>query len=233
MIDFSSFKMLTFDCYGTLIDWETGILNALKPIMAAHSVKTSDYQLLETYGRLESFIESGPYQTYREILRQVVIRLGAEFGFDPTEREIASLPESLKNWPPFDDTVAALKRLKSKYELGIISNIDDDLFELSNQLLEVEFDKIITAKQAQCYKPSLRTFEFALRKLDLTSHEILHVAQSLFHDHVPAKKIGLSTVWINRRRTQPGDSHGATPKAEATPDAEFYDLKSFADAACG
>lgn len=228
MINYNSFKILTFDCYGTLIDWETGMLNVLRPVLAERGVAVDDDQILETYAQIESAVKDGPYKPYRAVLSEVMVNMGRQFGFSPRPHEFTALADSLPNWPPFDDTVAGLKKLKSKFQLGIISNIDDDLFAGSNKQLQVEFDHIITAGQVGAYKPSLKMFETALDKIGLPKQKILHVAQSLYHDHVPAQQLGLTTVWINRRHNRPGT--GATPHAEATPDAEFPDLASLVKA---
>ncbi len=228
MINYNSFEILTFDCYGTLIDWETGMLNVLRPVLTERGVAVDDDQILETYAQIESAVKDGPYKPYRAILSEVMVNMGRQFGFSPRPHEFTALSDSLADWPPFDDTVSGLKKLKSKFQLGIISNIDDDLFAGSNKQLEVEFDYIITAEQVRAYKPATTVFEYALKKIGLPRQKILHVAQSLYHDHVPAKQFGLSTVWINRRHNRPGS--GATPHAEATPDAEFPDLASLVKA---
>src|SRR3954469_5071431 len=154
MPDFSQFECLTFDCYGTLIDWETGILSALKPLLAAHNKNLADEALLEMYGSFESQIESGEYMSYRHVLQRVTQRIAARLSFPLYEGEIDILPNSLKNWVPFPDTVEALKHLKTKYRLAIISNTDDDLFAETATLLEVPFDHVITAQQVRSYKPS-------------------------------------------------------------------------------
>lgn len=229
MLNFDQFKILTFDCYGTLIDWETGILNVLRPLLIEQGVAVGDGQVLETYAGIEAAVEAGSYKPYRAVLSEVMANLGSEFGFSPKPHEFTALAESLADWPPFEDTVEALRALKSKYQLGIISNVDDDLFAGSNKQLQVEFDHIITAGQVGAYKPSLKMFETAMDKIGLDKTEVLHVAQSLFHDHVPAREFGLSTAWINRRHNQTG--HGATPPAQITPDAEFPDLASLVKAA--
>lgn len=221
---FDQFEVISFDCYGTLIDWEHGILGAVKPVLAEHGIAVSNDNILETYARLESEIESGPYQPYRKIVRAVMTRMAERFGFIPNDTECDVIVSSLANWPPFEDTVAALRVLKSRYRLAIISNIDDDLFAGTNLRLGIEFDYIITAAQVGAYKPSMRVFEYAFQKIGCQKGEWLHVAQSLYHDHVPAQRLGLGTVWIDRRQDQPGS--GATPEAVATPDATFPDLTS-------
>jgi 2-haloacid dehalogenase len=228
MLNFDSFEALTFDCYGTLIDWEAGIWGALRPVLAAHGVSETMDAALERFGRLESAAEAGPYQTYRSVLGQVLAGLGRELNFTPTPAELARFGGSVEDWPAFSDSAAALKALKRRYKLGIISNVDDDLFAFSNRRLDVTFDWIVTAQQAGSYKPSQHNFQVAFERLGLPREKILHVAQSLFHDHAPAKQLGLTTVWINRRHDKPGP--GATPAADAQPDLELPDLGSLAAA---
>jgi 2-haloacid dehalogenase len=225
MLDFKRFKALTFDCYGTLIDWETGMLGALRPLAAAHAKEISDAQMLALYGELESEIEEEKYRKYRDVLREVVRRMGARLGFDATEAEMASLPDSLGKWPPFPDTVAALRRLQSRYQLAIISNTDDALFARTAKLLEVPFDHVITAEQVGAYKPSPRNFQAALERLDLPKDKVLHVGQSRHHDIAPARALGWKCVLVTRR------GRGAVVANAAQPDLEVPDLKSLADAA--
>lgn len=227
MIDYSRFSTLTFDCYGTLIDWETGILNAIRPVLLRHGVSLSDDETLELFGDLEAVAERPPYRTYRKVLATVVDGFGERLGFEATDDDRSALSESVGDWPAFPDTGEALQRLARHYRLVIISNVDDELFARSNERLPVTFHDIVTAQQVGGYKPDLANFHFALRKIDTPVEKVLHVAQSLFHDIRPANSIGLTTVWINRRHDRPG--HGATPPADATPAAEFPDLKSFAD----
>jgi 2-haloacid dehalogenase len=218
---------LTFDCYGTLIDWESGILTALRPMLAVHQVHPSDDEILTAYGRLETEAEHGPFRPYREILADVVRGFGKEYGFAPSESEITSLAESVRNWPAFPDTVAALRRLGEKHQLVILSNIDQDLVQGSLEHLEVPFFAVITAEEIGSYKPSLNNFRYLLEKLDVPKSEILHCAQSLFHDIAPANEIGLKTVWVNRRKGKSGS--GATPPATATPDFEIGNLRELAN----
>jgi 2-haloacid dehalogenase len=226
LIDFAHTEVLTFDCYGTLIDWETGILSALRPVLRVHSVDVSDAQVLEQFAQLESTLESGDYRPYREILKEVMIGLGRTFEFEPTPIELNSLATSVVEWPAFADSSAALHALKKRFKLGIISNIDDDLFAASNRRLGVTFDWVITAQQVHSYKPSTLNFEVALERIGVPQDHLVHVAQSLFHDHVPAKSLGLTTVWVNRRAGKSGP--GATPPANAQPDLEVPDLRTLA-----
>lgn len=227
MLDFSQFKVLTFDCYGTLIDWETGILGALCPILVAHRIKAADEELLEAYSAAESRAESGVFKPYKEVLKEVVRELGKRFRFRPNEQEQRSLPESVKTWQPFPDTVEALKRLRRCYKLSIISNIDDDLFTETAKLLQVPFDFVTTAHEVKSYKPSLNNFQHALAKMKTAKEQVLHVAESLHHDVQPTLALGIHSVWVNRRHGKAGV--GASGSSSAKPDLEVPDLKTLAD----
>jgi 2-haloacid dehalogenase len=227
MLDFSQFRAITFDCYGTLIDWESGILGALQPILARHGLQTDDSEILRLYGEFELEAEAGNYIPYREVLREVVAGFGKEFGFQPTAAEQNALPDSLANWEPFPDTVAALRKIKSKLQVGIISNIDDAMFATSQPKLGIDFDYVTTSGQARAYKPSLKIFEMAENKMRIQRHEWLHAGQSIYHDVIPAKSLGLATVWVNRPSRRPGV--GAVRQAAGQPDVEVYSLAELAD----
>jgi 2-haloacid dehalogenase len=224
MVNFRQFEVLSFDCYGTLIDWESGILTALKPILLNHNIDIGDKQILELFAEQESIQEAGEYLKYREILKIVVQSLGEKLKFTPAEAELNSLAESIQNWEPFPDTVEALKVLKKSYKLTIISNIDYDLFAYTTKKLGVEFDWIITAEQVKSYKPSLQNFEVAIQRMGISPDKLLHVAQSVYHDIVPAKSMGIAAVWVNRRQAKEG--FGATVPASGNPDLEVPDLKT-------
>jgi len=223
MLDFSRFKCLSFDCYGTLIDWESGMLPVLHRMLRAHGAEASDAQLLNEYAELEADAEAGEYQPYRTILRNVMLGFARRHGFTATQVEQESLAASLPDWPPFPDTVAALQQLKRRFKLAIISNTDDDLFAGTARHLSVPFDFVITAQQVKSYKPSTRNFEEALRRLGIAKDRWLHVAQSLFHDIAPARSLGIATVWVKRRQGVAG--FGATRSATATPEVAVTDLK--------
>ena len=225
-LNFDDLQVLTFDCYGTLIDWESGIWEALCPVFADHRIEMTTDQALELYSELESEAERGEYHDYKTVLRMVLEGFGSRLGFVPTQIELHRLPESVKDWPAFPDSTRALQAFKKKYKLAIVSNVDDDLIAWSAQRLDVQFDWIITAQQAKSYKPSLNNFHLALERIGAPRNKILHVAQSLFHDIVPAKALGLSTVWINRRHDKAG--FGATPPAQAQPDLQVPDLQTLA-----
>jgi 2-haloacid dehalogenase len=227
--DFSRFRVISFDCYGTLIDWETGILAAIRPIFLAHGAELSDPEILRVYSELELEAESREYRPYREVLSSVVCGFGIRLGFHPTHEEQQSLPDSLDRWAPFPDTVASLRRLKAKYQLAIISNVDDDLFSETTRRLEIEFDHVITAAQARAYKPSLQVFQLAEDKIGVGREQWLHAAQSIYHDVIPARSLGISTVWVNRASMHHGAS--AVKKASTTPDVEVHSLAELAQLA--
>ena len=225
-MNFSRFEILSFDCYGTLIDWEAGIFAALRPILAAHQKPLSDSALLEFYGELEAEAEAGEFRAYRDVLQSVVRGFGERLGFTPSPAEARSLPESLANWQPFADTVESLRALKGRYRLAIISNVDDDLFATTAPKLGVEFDHVITAQQAGAYKPAPAIFNLAKQRINVAAERWLHVGQSVYHDVVPAKSLGLSTVWVNRPSPRAGV--GAVKAALGVPDLEVSSLKELA-----
>ncbi|MEG4497943.1 haloacid dehalogenase type II [Microcoleus sp. F10-C6] len=229
MLEFNQFEVVSFDCYGTLIDWERGILSALKQLLSNREIDFSDEGILELFAEFESELENpnDRYIRYREILQQIVKNFGQRFDFAPTETEINCLVDSLKNWQPFPDTVAALSALKQKYKLAVISNIDDDLFAGTAKHLKVELDWLITAEKVRSYKPSTRNFEIALETMGISADKLLHVAQSIYHDIVPAASMGISTVWVNRRHDKTGS--GATMPASGKPDLEVPDLKTLVE----
>ncbi|MGD1081119.1 MAG: haloacid dehalogenase type II [Candidatus Sulfotelmatobacter sp.] len=229
MLDFTRFEILTFDCYGTLIDWEAGILSALHRVLSTHGKKIDDATVLKLYGDFEQRSERGAFRPYREVLQSVVRQFAAEFHFTPSVEEMRSLPDSLPTWKPWPDTVASLRELKTHFRLAILSNVDDDLFAGTRPQLGVELDEVITAQQAQAYKPSLKLFELALSRINAPAHRVLHVAQSIYHDIVPAQSLGLATVWVNRPSARPGV--GAVKAAEANPDLTVSSLAELAAAA--
>lgn len=225
MMDFGSFEALTFDCYGTLVDWERGILEALTPVLAAHGADAGgDEAALERFARLESGIQAGPFRSYRSVLEEVMRAFGAELGFQPSRGEVAAFAASVPSWRPFADTVPALRALSRRYRLAVVSNVDDDLFDGTATRLEVPFSAVVTAQQVRSYKPARAHFDEVLRRLDLPRERVLHVAQSLFHDIAPARALGFRCVWVNRRAGRSGS--GATSSATAQPDLEVPDLSS-------
>ena len=226
MVDFDDFRVITFDCYGTLVDWETGILGALRPILEQHGVTVDDRTLLEMYAQSEAAIEAGPYKRYREVLAEVVRKFGGRFGFEASAEEQASLADSIQRWEPFPDTNEALRRLKTKYKLGIISNIDDELFAWSSAKMGDAFDFVITAQQAGSYKPSRNNFEVALDRIGVPKQQMLHAAESLYHDIAPTREMGIRNAWVYRRAGKEG--FGATKPADAKPDVKVKSLRELA-----
>jgi 2-haloacid dehalogenase len=226
-IDASAYDALTFDCYGTLIDWETGLLRQLKPILERNDAHVIDGFILDYFGSCETRIEHGPYQSYRSVLTEVLAAFGERLGFTPTAEERLNFAQSVGDWLPFPDTIAALKRLGSRFQLAVISNIDDDLFDLTQARLGINFDHVITAQQVGAYKPDTKPFTTALARIGIDKHRLLHVAQSRYHDIAPAKALGLATAWIDRRGGAPG---GATPEHDAVPTFTFDSLTALADA---
>jgi 2-haloacid dehalogenase len=228
------FSALTFDCYGTLIDWETGILTALRPWTAAHGVEVDDEELLAAFGRAESRREAAdPTAPYPRILAGVLEDLAEELGTTASPEEAAAFGASVKDWPVFPDSPEALAYLKRHYKLVIVSNVDRASFRHSNAKLGVTFDAIVTADDAGAYKPAHNHFRLALAQLadmGIPKDQVLHVAQSLYHDHVPAQQLGLRTMWVNRRAAH-GQDGGATPAAPVpvTPNGEVPTLAALAD----
>ena len=232
-MDFSHFTTISFDCYGTLIDWESGILPVLRGVLGRHGESVPDAAILELYAEFEAEAEGGPYQSYRDVLQSVVKAFADRFHFEASPAEISSLHESIRAWLPFPDTVPALRELQKRFKLVVISNIDNDLFEKTRKHLGVEFDNVITAEKARSYKPSLNNFQTALRTLAISPDRLLHAAQSIYHDVVPARSLGISTVWVNRKSARAGIGAvraSADRASEKRPDLEVSDLASLAAA---
>jgi 2-haloacid dehalogenase len=225
-MSFESLRLITFDCYGTLIDWENGMLTALRPMFSPDGRSVSDAQLLEHYGEIEAEIEAGPYLPYRQVLSRTAQEMGRRMGVAISEQQGGAFAESLTRWQPFPDTVAALEAMKKKFRLGIISNVDDDLFAETQKQLGVEFDFVVTAQQVRSYKPSHRNFAEALRRSGASKEQMLHAGQSLYHDVAPANALGIRNVWVNRPSIRPGS--GAARPGVATP---TYEVRSLAELA--
>ncbi len=229
------FKVLTFDCYGTLIDWETGILNELKPWAARHGLTLDDDTLLEAFAEEEAACErTTPEKLYPQILAAVLGRLAKRWSVALDEGEAPEFGGSVGAWPAFADSPKALVYLQKHYSLVILSNVDRRSFALSESRLGINFKRVITAEHVGSYKPDVRNFEYMLKDLERTlgvgPEVILHTAQSLFHDIVPAKAMGLTTMWINRRKAS--DRWGATPPPPvegtgAAPDLEVAGMAEF------
>ncbi len=213
-------KIISFDCYGTLIDWEIGILSTLRPLFNKYEIDIEDDEILEIYSIIESRLERN-YLPYKEILKRIVLKFSDYFDFDLEKEEKLILLNNFGNFEPFEDTNDVLKTIKDKgYKIAIISNVDDDLFELTKRKFDVEFDYVITASQVKAYKPSHLIFEYALKVFNVEKNALLHVAQSYYHDIIPTKELGIRNVHIKRR------GFGATPRVyKITADFEFDNLR--------
>jgi 2-haloacid dehalogenase len=233
-VELTDFDTLTFDCYGTLIDWESGIFEGLKPLlMRARTPLTRD-QVLEAHARHESSQQKfTPAKRYQELLAIVYKRIAEEWGLHHTHEECVAYGQSIRKWPAFADSAAALQYLKKHYKLVILSNVDNESFTFSNARLQVEFDAIVTAEDVGSYKPSPRNFEYLLEKLaecGIRKEKILHTAESLFHDHKPANDFGLASCWIYRRHSQPGFGATMNPGLQPNIDFRFNSIADFVEA---
>ena len=230
----TDFSALTFDCYGTLIDWESGIFTALQPLIAQGGNGLARDAALEAFARHESAQEQEtPDMIYSDLLAQVHARLAREWGAALDAAADRRFGASVPDWPAFPDSPVALAYLKRHFKLVILSNVDRASFAGSNRRLGVEFDAIYTAQDIGSYKPDLRNFEYMLARLaeiGIEPAQILHTAQSLFHDHAPAKKVGLASCWIDRRHAAAGWGATMPPPAGAVCDFRFTSLAAIAEA---
>ncbi|ATR19055.1 2-haloacid halidohydrolase IVa (plasmid) [Roseomonas mucosa] len=230
----TDFKVLTFDCYGTLIDWESGMIEGLRPLTEKVGRPLGRNEILEAHAFHESTQQiQTPARPYAELLPIVYKRLAEQWGVPVTLEECLAYGRSVGNWPAFEDSPGALQYLKKFYKLVILSNVDNASFAASNKRLQVEFDAIITAEDAGSYKPSPRNFEYMLQRLGaglggekIGKEHILHTAESMFHDHRPANAFGLASCWIYRRHKDQG--FGATMNPGTMPHVDFQ-FNSMAD----
>lgn len=224
-MNWQQFEWVSFDCYGTLIDWESGILGYLRPLLRAKGSEISDSQILNLYSQLEPKEEAGEYRRYRQVLAGVMRGFAEELRVDFTQFEISGLADSVAGWKPFPDTVPGLRDLGTRFRLAILSNIDDDLFAVTAKHLEVRFDLVITAEQVRSYKPSHNNFEVLLERAGTARTRLLHAAESLYHDVAPAREMGIANVWVNRRQ---GRRAAASRLADAKPDVEVATIQQLA-----
>ncbi len=229
-MNLTDFTTLTFDCYGTLIDWESGIAAALGPWAGRAGADAE--ALLAAFARVENRLQrDNPTAPYPELLRKGALAIAADLGAPMADGEARAFASSIKDWPAFPDSAEGLAYLKRHYKLVILSNVDIASFAHSNAKLGVDFDAIFTAEDIGSYKPDLANFRYMLARLEamgIAKSQILHTAQSPYHDIAPARHIGLATNWINRRGLKPGG--GATPAAAATPDFEHPSIAAFVEA---
>ena len=215
------FDVVTFDCYGTLVDWEGGIREAFRRAATADGVSLSPPAVLAAYAEIEPEVEGEAYRSYRDVLAETAVRVAARLGWRIDNDRARFLPESLPAWQPFADTNPALGRLAAAgCRLGILSNVDDDLLAGTRHLLNASFDPVITAAQVRSYKPAPAHF-LAARRLFPEGTRWLHAAQSYFHDVVPCRRLGIPVAWINRKNERAG--------AQGPPDWEMQDLAQLAD----
>ncbi|MDH3389419.1 MAG: HAD hydrolase-like protein [Gammaproteobacteria bacterium] len=231
----SDYKMLTFDTYGTLIDWESGIYNALQPLLDKVPIKLGRDEVLELFAEFEIRQQTEtPTRVYSSLLADVARAIAGKWQIRISDEEANAFGRSVKDWPAFDDSPAALDYLRQHYLMATVTNCDRISYMGSNARLEIEWDAIYTAQDIGCYKPSLRNFEYlfeqARRDLGILPHEILHVAQSLAHDMVPATQMGMTKLWINRRHGQEGLGATAPPQGDFTIEWEFPGMAEFVEA---
>jgi 2-haloacid dehalogenase len=225
------FSVLTFDCYGTLIDWESGIWNAIAPVLDRSAATVRRDQLLEVFGRHESAQQSAtPDMLYPQLLAEVYKEVGRELGFEAADHEARAFGASIPDWPAYPDSPGALAYLKRHYKLVILSNVDRESFRHSQVRLGVEFDAVFTAQDIGSYKPDPRNFQYMLDRLSergIGKEQVLHTAESLHHDHVPARRFGLATCWIRRRHGQ-GATASGRPGTDVRTDFQFESLGAMA-----
>lgn len=231
MIDFAPVRALTFDCYGTLIDWETGIGVALERHAKLRGFAAPPLEgFLAAFGRLETTVQqANPGWLYPRVLAECFTHLANSFAFPASSEDARAFGESVGEWPPFSDSGAALRRLQSRFKLVVVSNVDRASFSRSATALGVEFDAIVTAQDVGAYKPDARMFTAAIAAcgaLGATRDSIVHVAQSLYHDVATARSLGMKTVWVDRRAGREG---GATPPSDALPDLRVETLAELAE----
>lgn len=222
----ADFDLLSFDCYGTLVDWESAIVECIQSILEAHDAHLNNAIVLELFSQYEP-IEQAAGGSYREVLRRVLHRYGHRLGFKPRDDELEEFEECVARSTPFEDTLESLETLGSKFKLAIISNTDADLFAITQESLHVDFEHVVTAQEIGCYKPDPEIFNRALTTFG-DNTRVLHVAQSLFHDIKPARELGLATAWIDRT----AGKRGAAKFADVEPDWKFENLKELTNSVC-
>ncbi len=237
MGDFDGYDALSFDCYGTLIDWERGIASALRPWATRYRLAVDEEALVAAHGRHETHVQRAmPTTPYPAVLAETMRRIGAELGAAVSDEEARTYGASVGEWPPFPDSGPALAALSERYRLAILSNVDRASFARSAAALGVEFDFVVTAEDAGAYKPDPAGFRHLLAELDglgIAPDRVLHVAESLYHDHAPAVALGLASVWIHRRHDRGGFGATHEPADAVEPRWRFPSLAAFAEAALG
>ena len=220
VLNFNRYEWLSFDCYGTLVDWETGISDAVAGVFALHGIRKTREQILALFADAEPKVQmSGEFLEYRRMLRDVMEIMAWEASVRLPGPEANCLADSMPRWPIFPDASEALQDLQGRYKLAVISNVDDDLFQQSERALGIKFDALITSQQAGSYKPAQRNFEVAQERMGVEKGKWLHIGESLYHDIGPANLLGIDSVWVNRP-----DRGGGTRTTDAVPSLEVPDL---------
>ncbi len=223
-LDFGRFEWVSFDCYGTLVDWETGISTAVGEVLESHGMRKSKAEVLALFAGAEPRVQgSEDFLEYRTVLRRVMAAIGVAVGIRFRESDLDCLADTLPGWPVFPEVVDALKELGAHCRLGVISNVDDDLFGGTAEVLGVDFDVVVTAQQVRSYKPNLRNFHAAREQMGIETDRWLHVAESLYHDIGPANRLGIPSAWVDR-----ADRGGGTRITDAVPDLVVPDLAALA-----
>ena len=226
-------KAISFDCYGTLIDWESGIANALSDWSRRRGAGLERPELLAAFSETEPVVQSAdPELPYPEVLRRVAQGIGRSFALPVSDAEAGEFARSIRRWPPFPDTSKALARLQEHYRLAVLSNVDKESFAASERALGVRFDLVCTAEEIGSYKPDPRNFRFLLDRLSdmgIARGQLLHAAQSLFHDVEPARALGIRTAWVDRYS---GAASGAAraPQGAITADLRVSSLAELVEA---
>ncbi len=212
MIDPTSIRAISFDCYGTLIDWEAGIAASIEAIFRAHRTPFDRAAIIAAFGKREREVQRGPFRSYAAVLAEVMRRIARDFDLTLSPVEATALADSVGAWPAFDETPRCLKALQRRYRLAIVSNIDDELFfSGTSRRLATTIGVVVTAEQVKSYKPGRAHFDELLRRLTLKPTQVLHVAESRFHDIEPARALGFSTVWLNRHADSDAQSASGIP----------------------
>ena len=191
-------KLISFDCYGTLVDWKSGVLNTLVPLFNDYLLDISEEEIFELFTKFDAEVIHSDFIYYRNVLIEIMKRFSNALNINLMKSDLDCLVNSLPNWPPFGDTSSSLKKLKNKYKLALITNSDNDLIDKTLSFLGVKFDYIITSAKVKSYKPSLNNFITSMEEFNLPPNQILHVAQSIYHDITPCNKLGIRNIWLNR-----------------------------------
>jgi len=218
----SRVKLISFDCYGTLVDWKKGVLDALRPLFDDYFLDIDDEHIFGLFAEFDESLVTGEFMNYTDVLSEVMKHFAKRLNVNIQSSDIGLLAESLPSWPPFEDSVEALDELKSKgFRLAVISNVDRPLLDKTLDKMDVTFDVVVTSDEIGSYKPSGENFLEALRRFHLPADEIIHVAQSHFHDILPARDLGITAAWINRYNDP------VPPLDEEYAGLRFPDLASF------